>query len=66
MSKSIPTNYHPELHREQKFLVNGLTVEIFNFIFSMGRVVALELRIDGIIYPCELDYFMAQEKKEII
>jgi len=60
-----------EYTKEQKFSIqtaDGSTVvaEVYNFIYSMGKVVQLELMIDGKIFTCDKEYFDKQKKTEIL
>lgn len=60
-----------EYTKEQKFNVQAddgstIMVEIYNFIYSMGQVVQLELLINGKVFTCDKTYFDKQKKTEIL
>lgn len=55
----------PFYHMNQKWLINGKTVEIIGFIYEMGEVVEYQLLIENVKYKCPAAKFENQEKTQI-
>ena len=52
-------------HMNQKWLINGKTVEIIGFIYEMGEVVEYQLLIENVKYKCGAKKFENEKKTQI-
>jgi hypothetical protein len=55
----------PFYHINQRWQINGKTVEIIGFIFECGKVVEYQLLIENVKYKCSANKFENEKKTQI-